>query len=176
MISSCAYATNGDQFEKSRADRIFFRRKEIPTDSNYEYRPKPPDAEDPPITPHEFEVAFALCSTQCLWSAFHDCIEPPSGTLAIERIPKRKSLFELSRGGSEVEPAWGLQAQHAVALTQVIFYHVLILTGPLGFWAWWQDQRPTDLQNAAVPLTTVAVLMSLFWSASGLLKISRQSV
>lgn len=175
-VSCCAYATNGDQFEKSRAGRIFFRRKEIPTDSNYVYQPKPPDAEDPPITPHEFEFAFTQCITQCLWSVFHDCNEPPSGTLAIERIPKRKSLFELSREDSEVKPAWGLQAQHAVALTQVIFYHVLILAGPFGFWAWWEDRRPTDLQNAAVPLTTVAVFLSVFWSASGLLKMSRQSV
>lgn len=84
-------------------------------------------------------------------------------------------MFELGGDGNEVEPAWGIQAQHAVALTQVIFYHVLMLAGPTGFWAWWQIQHPADLQNAAIPLTTAAVFLSLFWSASGLLKMSRES-
>lgn len=53
----------------------------------------------------------------------------------------------------------------------MVVYHVLILAGTFGVWGWWMRVHPGDLQNAAVPLTTVAVLLSLFWSVAGVLRI-----
>lgn len=41
----CAQADHEYQFEKIRAHRIIPRGKGIPTDPNYEYNPRPPDAE-----------------------------------------------------------------------------------------------------------------------------------
>jgi hypothetical protein len=107
-----------------------------------------------------------------MFSRFHDCIEPPNGTFAMERIPKRKSAFELNVGIPEF--AWGLAAQHAISLVGVFSYHVLIFVGTLGFWTWWLIGHLADLQNAAVPLTTVAVLISPFWSSEGILKTPRE--
>lgn len=138
---------------------------------NYEYKPRPPHAEDPPISPHEFELAFSSCASPCVFAAFHDCVEAPNGDFAIERIPKRKSALQLGTG--TVEFAWGIQAQYAVSLVNLVVYHFLILAGTFALWAWWQIRHPDDMQNAAVPLTTVTVLLSMFWSSAGLLKIFR---
>ena len=138
---------------------------------NYEYKPRPPHAEDPPISPHEFELAFSSCGRPCILSSFHDCIEAPDGDFAMERIPKRKSALQLETG--TVEFAWGIQAQHAVSFVNLAVYHFLILAATFGFWAWWQTRHPGDIQNAAVPLTTVTVLLSMFWSSAGLLKVFR---
>lgn len=169
MCFSSAHGANHDQFEKIRANRIIPRGKEIPTDINYEYKPRPPHAEDPPISPHEFELAFASCDTSCIFSTFHDCIEAPNGDFALERIPKRKSALQLET--AMVEFAWGIQAEYAISLVNVALYHFLILGGTFGFWAWWQSRHADDMQNAAVPLTTVTVLLSMFWSSAGVLKI-----
>jgi hypothetical protein len=162
------------QFEKIRANRIIFRGKDLPTGPDYEYRPRPPNAEIPPISPHEFELAFRPCNSKCLLSAFHDCIEALSGNFAIERIPKRKSALEIKIGS--IEFAWGIQAQHTISLVWLVAYHLMIFAGTFGFWGWWQVTHPNDLQNAAVPLSTVAIFLSLFWSSAGVLKIFREPV
>lgn len=167
---SYAEIANHWQLEKIRKNRIIFRGKDLPTDPNYEYNPRPPNAEIPPITPHEFELAFSSCSPRCVFSPFHDCVELPTGTFAMERIPKRKSAFQLNASAPEF--AWGLSAQHSISLVGVVAYHMLIFLGTVAFWAWWLRQHPDDLQNAAVPLTVVAVLISLFWSSAGILKTS----
>lgn len=163
---------NIDQFQKLRANRIIHHSKSLPEDIVYEYRPRPPTAENPPIVPHEFELAFSACSSKCSLSALHDCVEPPLGTFAIERIPKRKGLIEIN--GDNPEFAWGIQAQHAISFFRILMYHLLIFAGTFAFWACWLVTHPNDLQNAAVPLTTVAVLLSLFWSSAGLLKAFRE--
>ncbi|KAH6698143.1 hypothetical protein BKA61DRAFT_497437 [Leptodontidium sp. MPI-SDFR-AT-0119] len=160
------------KFQKLRANRIIHHSKSLPEDIVYEYRPRPPTAENPPIVPHEFELAFSACSSKCSLSALHDCVEPPLGTFAIERIPKRKGLIEIN--GDNPEFAWGIQAQHAISFFRILMYHLLIFAGTFAFWACWLVTHPNDLQNAAVPLTTVAVLLSLFWSSAGLLKAFRE--
>ncbi|KAH8648915.1 hypothetical protein BGZ60DRAFT_422582 [Tricladium varicosporioides] len=162
------------KFEKIRANRVIFRGKDLPTDLNYQYNPRPPNAEVPPISPHEFELAFMSCNKKCLLSIFHDCVEAPIGNFAIERIPKRKGALEVKVGS--VEFAWGIQAQHVISLLRLVAYHVLIFAGTFGFWGWWQAAHPGDLQNAAVPLSAVAILLSLFWSSAGVLKILGEPV
>jgi hypothetical protein len=164
--------TNNDQFIKLKANRIIRHSKSLPEDITYEYRPRPPAAENPPILPHEFELAFSACSSKCPFSAIHDCVEPPTGTFAVERIPKRKSKIEIY--SNNLEYAWGIQAQHAISFLRMVLYHVLIFASTFGFWAWWLLTHPNDLQNAAVLLTTVAVFLSLFWSSAGVLKVFRE--
>ena len=141
---------------------------------HYEYTPKPPRATIPPITPHEFETSLSFCNPCCKLSFFHDCLGPPIGTTAVQRIPKKKSLLQWE--ANSVETAWGIQARHVISFLHVLIYHALILGGTFGFWAWWQWRNPNDLQNAAIPLTTVCVLLSLFWSSAGALKILRDPV
>jgi hypothetical protein len=126
----------------------------------------------PPISPHEFELALSPCHSWCMFSLLHDCIEPPTGDFALKRIPKRNGALELHIGVTEF--AWGLQAQYAISVMRIGFYHLLILAGPFGFWAWWQVIYPDDLQNAVVPFTAVAVCLSLFWSSAGILKVFRE--
>lgn len=139
---------------------------------DYEYKPRPPSAEMPPIKPREFEY-FLLphCGSSCVLSLIHDCVESHLGNWALGRIPKRKFAIELKVKSRE--DAWGLQAQHAPHGLIILLYHVLILSGTFAFWIWWQINHPADLQNAAVPLSVVTVLISLFWSSAGLLKSPR---
>ena len=107
-----------------------------------------------------------------MFASFHDCVEAPNGDFAIDRIPKRKRLLEIESGS--VEFAWGIQAQFAISFVHVVVYHILILFATFGFWAWWQARHPNDIQNAAVPLTTVSVLISMFYSSVGGLKVFRE--
>ena len=86
----------------------------------------------------------------------------------MERIPKRKSALELQVNAPEF--AWGLSAQHTISFAGVVLYQMLIFAGEFAFWAWWQITHPNDLQNAAAPLTVVAILISLFWSSAGIIK------
>lgn len=127
----------------------------------------------PPISPHEFELALASCGISCIFAPFHDCVEAPNGDFALNRIPKRKTLLQVETGMMEF--AWGLQAVYRISFVSVLIYHLLILAGPFAFWGWWQSRHPDDLQNAAVPLTTVPVLLSMFYSMSGVLKIFRET-
>jgi hypothetical protein len=144
-------------------------------DMMYEYKPRPPEAEVPPILPHEFELALNACVIPCrlAYLPFHDCIEPLlQGKDAITLIPKRKHAWEIGLGTRE--PAWGLQAQFCISFIRVLFYHFLMILGTFVFWIWWQITHPDDIQNASTPLTVVAVFISLFWSSSGVLKIFRE--
>lgn len=123
---SCLFryrTVNIGQFEKIRPNRIVFRGKDLPTAIQYEYTPRPPEAENPPISVHEFELALKPCNRSCLLRIFHDCVEPPNGTFALERIPKRRGALELNVG--LVEFAWGLQARYAISFFRLLLYHIL---------------------------------------------------
>ena len=167
----CRQLANGNQFQKLRANRLILVGEDLPEDMIYEYKPRPPDAKNPLISLHEFELGLATCPTRCLLSPFHDCVEPATGKFAVERIPKRNEIFELEAAG--VEFAWGIQAEYAISLVNIIIYHLAMLAGPFGFWLWWQANWSHDVENASVPLTTVLVLLSLFWSSADVLKMFR---
>lgn len=95
-------------------------------------------------------------------------MQPRTGNLALKRIPKRKRALELKLDTRE--EAWGIQAHHKPHALIVFLYHVLMFAGTFAFWIYWQRTHPGDFQNATVPLTVVAVLISLFWSSTGVLK------
>lgn len=148
------------------------RGKDLPTDTIYDYDPRPPNADNPPISQHEFEAAFASCRHQCLLAPFHDCQKVPDRNFALRRIPKRK--VEVETKINRREDVWGLQARYAISFFRVLIYHCLILGGAVAFWAWWLVKHPGDLQSAAVPLTTCLTLLSLFWSSAGILNGPRE--
>ncbi|KAG4439306.1 hypothetical protein IFR05_005239 [Cadophora sp. M221] len=162
------------KFEKIRANRAISNKKhDLPVDILYEYTPRPPNADIPPIDPHEFELSLSPCSSFCVFKLFHDCIEPPDGGLALERIPKRKRALELKIRNRE--QAWGLLAQHSISALLIFSYQAMIVAGPLAIWGWWQALHPDDIQNASTPLTVVVALLCLFWGSAGVLKVLRDT-
>ncbi|KAH7409342.1 hypothetical protein BKA64DRAFT_393870 [Cadophora sp. MPI-SDFR-AT-0126] len=117
----------------------------------------------PPIDPHEFELSLSPCNHFCIFKPFHDCIEPPDGGLALERIPKRKEAFELKVGTRE--QAWGLLTQYSISALLLLVYLIICFVPFVGFWVWWQLKHPGDLQNASTPLMVFATLLAV-WFAS----------
>ncbi|PVH88843.1 hypothetical protein DL98DRAFT_158071 [Cadophora sp. DSE1049] len=152
------------KFEKIRANRVISNEKhDLPVDKLYEYKPKPPDADIPPIDPHEFELSLSPCNSFCIFKLFHDCIEPPDGSLALERIPKRKEALELKVGTRE--QAWGLLTQYSISALLLLVYLIICFVPFVGFWVCWQIKHPDDLQNASTPLMVFATLLCV-WFAS----------
>lgn len=137
----------------------------------YEYRPKPA-AEDPPISQHEFKLALTAChGTKCWLSPLHECYKITEREIALEKIPKRKSEFEVLIDTNEL--AWGLEVRYCISLIYIVLYHLIILSGPFIFWVVWQRYHPNDIQGAAVPAAIVIALLSLFWSSAGVLRTLR---
>ncbi|CZR58307.1 uncharacterized protein PAC_08199 [Phialocephala subalpina] len=161
-------------FERVRADRFVLRGKSLPETMDYEYKPRPPNAENPPISRHEFELAFAVCPNRCRLANIHDCVEPADGTFAIERIPKRRGPLEIRE--SSIERAWGIQAQNDISAIGVVTYHFLAIAATIGFMGWWIHGHAGDLQTATVPLSIAISLIALFWSTVGVLKLLREPV
>jgi len=58
-----------------------------------------------------------------------------------------------------------------VSNIRVTMYHFLVVVGTFAFWILWQTYHPDDVQTAAVPVTIVATLLSLLWTATAVLKI-----
>ncbi|WZH44940.1 uncharacterized protein QYS62_005968 [Fusarium acuminatum] len=136
---------------------------------DYEYAPKPPQASIPSVHPHVFEAAFNSCAEgKCRYLfPFHDCYEFEE-TAYIQRIPKKKKT-PLSSGVNDI-PIWGLEARYCISCIHVILYHLLILISPFALWGWWLSLHPDDIQSASVPMTVVLAMISMFWSATGIVK------
>jgi hypothetical protein len=125
------------------------------------------------------------CGDCCRWaslknyapglsSALHDCLPRLNTKRAIKRIPKKKSPFDTSSTDDEKAYAWGLEARHEISAIYVLFYHLLILALPFGFWGWWQATHPGDVQNASIPVTVALTMLSLFWGTNGILTQGRK--
>lgn len=139
-------------------------------DTDYTFAPNPPDPM-PPILAHEFKTRFygchpsrtshkhlfglAPCSKKC------KRFLAPSG--ALDRIPKRNKWLNVVERRREI--FWGLLAVHRPSSFRVILYHIVILIGPFIFSFLWLFLwgHPGDLQNAVIPFSMVAVLLSMFW-------------
>jgi hypothetical protein len=147
---------------------------DLPTSSDYEYDPRPPNAtlDNPGITKHEFEVYVRLCLEPCWLPSLlipHKCrTVKDSAVDIIDRVPKYKKFLEQHAQGDE--HIWGIRARYVVSSVRVIALHVAILCISFGVWIWWQWKHPDDLQGAAVALGTAFLLVSTFWSATGVLK------
>lgn len=158
------------------ADRVIFIQTGIPTKPddirNYNYEPRPPLADIPPITPHEFAMALKARPPRCVISLFHDCIEPPRGDFALTRTPKRKGFLEIETDVRE--DALGLQTQFVISLVYVAVYHLLILGVPFALWVWWLVYHPGGPVNASAPLAVAAVSLSFVWDSAEILKDLRE--
>jgi hypothetical protein len=142
-------------------------------DLDYEYKSGSydPPIERPPISQAEFEDSLYPCGTPCLYWfwPWHECIGPLTQYRLYERTPKKKSLWDLK---SDTEGnAWGLESGYKISFVHVVAYHLVILAATFGFWGWWQARFPDDIQGAAVPLTVVLALLSIFWASAGLLQL-----
>jgi hypothetical protein len=104
------------------------------------------------------------CMTKTL-NLFHICSHfCPTTIDCLDRIPKIISSFELETQGRD--QAWGFQAVESISGLRVLVYHIMILAGPVVFWAlwlWYWDYK-ADLQNASVPFTCILGALSLFWA------------
>ena len=138
----------------------------LPNCSYYEYDPRPPRAENPPITIHEFRSSFSVCGGFCILSwlpLFHRCLAPSDDNFATRRIPKRICRWELkAKGRSE---AWGLAVHLAISAARMVIYHILMIMGTFIFWIVWQAQYPEDQPTALAPAACMLALLSMFWSA-----------
>jgi hypothetical protein len=147
---------------------------DLPTSSDYEYDPRPPRAtrDKPGITKHEFEVYVRLCLDPCWLSSLlipHKCrTVGDSAVDIVDKIPKYKKLLEQRAQGDE--HVWGIRARYVVSGVRVVALHIAILCISFGVWIWWQWKHPDDLQGAAVALTAAFLLISTFWSATGVLR------
>ncbi|RII23664.1 hypothetical protein CUC08_Gglean012488 [Alternaria sp. MG1] len=147
---------------------------DLPTSGDYEYNPRPPVAtrDKPGITKHEFEVYVRLCLDPCWLSSLlmpHKCrTVEDSAVDIVDKIPKYKKLLEQRTQGDE--HVWGIRARYVVSGIRVVALHIAILCISFGVWIWWQWKHPDDLQGAAVALTAAFLLISTFWSATGVLR------
>ncbi|KAF5639125.1 uncharacterized protein FTJAE_4915 [Fusarium tjaetaba] len=166
QLSHCNFV----KFESIARNIVVACGQDLPkaSDLDYDYMPKPPQASIPPVHPHIFEAAFNSCTGgKCRNpSPFHNCYEFEETTY-IKRIPKKKT--PLSPGTIDI-PIWGLEARHCISCFHVIVYHLLILIPPFVLWGWWMSRHPDDIQSASVPMTIVLAMISMFWSATGIMK------
>ncbi|CAN9179693.1 unnamed protein product [Alternaria alternata] len=167
-----------DGFDRVASDLVFLENPELPTDFvEYIYNPRAPpngNAENPLISRHKASM-FMNCNDPCRWRFFHNCVPHLINRRVIDRVPRKKSKFAIRDDNSMEHQAWGITVRHEISVAYVVCYHVLILALPFAFWGWWQHNHPDDLQNAAVPITVVAGLLSLFWGANGILTEGRHS-
>ncbi|ORY06745.1 hypothetical protein BCR34DRAFT_616857 [Clohesyomyces aquaticus] len=161
------------KFKRVAPKWVIKERKDLPTSLEYEYTPRPPSADNPPIPQHEFEMHLSACVQPCRWSLLHECMPELSTSSVLDSIPKKATRFDVhSRSATDVY-AWGLEAKFAVSALYVAIYHLLIFAFPFGFWVWWMKGHPNDLQGASVPATIALGLLSLFWSTNGILTEGR---
>lgn len=166
--------TQSQQFEKCGAKKVVSRGSSLPEDVEYEYNPRPPRAQIPPITPHEFEIALSACHSNCRLSFLHNCSYYSDSDYSIQRIPKKKSEWCINTRVKYQDAdifAWGLETYYALSRPRVALYNLLILLGPFAFWAWWQVDHSGDMQNASVPATFALGLLALFWTSTGVLEV-----
>lgn len=163
------------QFKRIAPKWIIKDCKDLPNDREYTYDPRPPKATNPPISRHEFSMHLNACDHPCRWSFLHECMPQLDTSSAIVCIPKKSNMFDTTSNNPTDIYAWGLEAKHVVSTAYVVIYHFIIFLLPFGLWGWWIKKHPDDLSGASVPVTVVLGLLSLFWSANGILTEGRHS-
>ena len=143
--------------------------KELPIDLDYQYAPRAPGATNPPIRESIWHDYFISCPPDCKSLLPHSCVLASDRRHNFEKVPKRRTRFK----GDKENLIWGLEAVFAVSAFRVLVYHCAILVGPFVFWGVWLKYHHDDVQSAAVPITVVIALVSLFWSAAGILPHKR---
>ncbi|KAH7118925.1 hypothetical protein B0J11DRAFT_591405 [Dendryphion nanum] len=166
------------QFETMNADRVFCCGESLPEDhghgGHYEYHPRPPSATNPPIKRIEFERYLRTCGTFCLWAYMpilkHKCCRYHVDSHKWKKIPKKRVRFD-PQAGDPGDVAYGIEAVYALSFTVVLSYHTLSILAWSGFWVYWLENHPNDLQNASVPTMVFLGVVASFW---GVLMMNRK--
>ena len=150
------------------------RNTDLPSDPDYDYWPATPASRDASHYPTRIWTGiFNPCGGKFSFAVFHDCFELEDEEDFAVRIPRNKSKFGVETSDQSVGFVLGIQTQYSISFLYVALYHLIMMAGPIGFWIWWQKHHPEDLQNASIPVTTTAALISLLWSAMGIFKMPR---
>ncbi|KAL4963668.1 uncharacterized protein BDV14DRAFT_201635 [Aspergillus stella-maris] len=136
------------------------------TRDEYDYNPDPMDI-IPPITEHEFYCRFYSCFKFNGLSIhlLHSCRKASGNSCdALNLLPKKK--VRLEEYGDKRQMFWGIYAQEIICFRWIVAYNILCLLPMVVFLFLWIFPLgyKGDLQNAAVPLTAMVGLLTLFWS------------
>lgn len=79
-------------------------------------------------------------------------------------LPKKKT--ELEEGGDNREIFWGVYAREMPSFRMVVIYNVICILPLLVFFFLWLFPlgHGAELESAAVPLSIMLGMLSLFWS------------
>ncbi|KAL4957536.1 hypothetical protein BDW69DRAFT_180461 [Aspergillus filifer] len=135
------------------------------TRDDYEYNPDPMDI-IPPITEHEFYCRFYSCfrSNGISVHLLHSCRKAGGNSSdALNLLPKKK--VRLEEYGDKRQMFWGIYAREVICFRWVVAYNIVCLVPMVIFLFLWMFPfgYKGDLQNAAVPLTAMLGLLTLFW-------------
>ncbi|WQF76806.1 Putative nucleoside phosphorylase superfamily [Colletotrichum destructivum] len=133
---------------------------------DYDFIPKPAEREAmPPVTPHEFYRRFYACYDRTSALHFHHHCRKLSGHSGdiLDKFPKKRS--ELEEGGDARVVFWGIYARERIAMVRVLCYNfVCVLPMLVFFFGWLSRHGPEHIQDAAVPVSVMTAMLSLFWS------------
>ncbi len=120
----------------------------------------------PPVSEHEFYKRFYAChEPRPAMHFYHKCkkLGAHSHDL-LSCFPKKKS--ELEESGDEREVFWGIYAREIISLRWVLFYNSVCVAPLVVFFFLWIFPMGfvNDLQNAAIPVSMMVAMLSLFWS------------
>lgn len=156
-------------------DRIYCCGEYLPEDhgheAHYQYHPRPPRVKNPLIGKQEFTRCLRTCESFCLWSYLpgfkHRCSRHHGDSHKWKRIPSRTSAAFDPKAAQPGEVAYGLEAVHVLSFPMVFFYHSVSILAWFGFWIWWLEGHPNDLQNASVPMMVFLGIIASFWVLPG---------
>ncbi|GJD05243.1 phosphorylase superfamily protein [Colletotrichum higginsianum] len=133
---------------------------------DYDFIPKRAERETmPPVTPHEFYRRFYACYDRTTALHFHHHCRKLSGHSGdiLDKFPKKRS--ELEEGGDARVVFWGIYARERIAMVRVLCYNlVCVLPMLVFFFGWLSRHGPEQIQDAAVPVSVMTAMLSLFWS------------
>jgi hypothetical protein len=155
-------------------NQVFRESESLPEDNKHEahyvYHPRPPDVKNPPISRVQFERYLRTCNTFCLWFylplSVHRCSHPHEDSHKWKRIPRKKSIFD-AKAEQPGEVAYGIEAVYTLSFPVVFIYSALLFLPWIGFWRWWLENNPNDLQNASVPTMVFFAIFATFWALPG---------
>jgi len=114
-----------------------------PEYNNYDYTPKPPD--DSSHFPMR-ELLHYFENPECAGTS-ENCLKI---------IPKRI----VGKLGQE-RIAWGLELRQNLCPVRVTLLFMIVWSSSMGFAGWWLSENPGDLQNATVPASMIATIVTV---------------
>jgi hypothetical protein len=156
---------------QSMRERIIMEKIDLPPPEakDYDFLPRPPNTTaEELISHHEFQMLMRVCTSShrfTPYNIFHDCLRFDSSCdWLVKRLPKKLTQIEVDAYDQVNDIAWGIEAKFVLSAIRVFALHLLFFLPSLGFWIWWQNGHPGDLQNASIPISVFLGFASMFWS------------